>query len=320
VNCLKKLHVRQNWKALTLFLIIVMVALLGTFLLTRLLSEPITIAETTTLETVKWESEKPYAMINIKDNASSLYNGDIMIIQSIEIDDYRPGIVDLLVNITASVTNGYIKDVRLVFRENYENARINFFEDYQLMKLENLSITGFKDWAREISINLTGVNRPSNVYFWAPVQWFLYSLENQTSRLDVFSEVVYFNGAVYKQVVQPFQLNIVPDNNDSFETAQEIHEGYYPRLYTSQIGDEKDYYKIYATEGQRIKVIINATGRGPDSPLFGLYFYDPERNIVVANERDFVHTIDFVANFTGFWFIEIRIYAGHGFYSLDVNQ
>jgi len=326
---LKVSILRQRRKPLALLSIIVPVSLLVSFRLTGILSGPIAIAETITLETVKWESERPNALINLREKAQSFYDGDIAIDQSIGIHHYDPddwgyggsSRVSLTVNITSSVPVGYISNIRLNFLENYENARINFFGDHQLMNLGNLSITGFKDWARDVFVNLTGLNRPNKVYFWAPVHWVLRSQNNQTHLLDVVSETVYFNGTVYKKVVQPFLLKIGPDENNSFETAEEIHEGNYPKLFLGPPGgDIKDYYKIYLIQGNRIKVYVNGTS-SPGKPDFGLYLYDPNRNLIVAKDSGLTYfeIIDVVANSTGFWFIEVRIFENLGFYSLTIS-
>jgi len=114
VKCLKKLPVKQNWKALTLFSIIIVVSLLATFLLTRLLSEPIMIAETITLETVKWESERPYGTMHVGENVRGFYEKEIKLFQEISIDDYHAGsweyggsdYVELWVNATVALQTG----------------------------------------------------------------------------------------------------------------------------------------------------------------------------------------------------------------------
>lgn len=353
-------------KVLTLLSIVVPVGLLTTLRLTGILQGPITISETITLEAVKREIERPYATIDIEEKDQSLYDGDIAINQRIDVASYDQhnwdyggsSAVVLPVNVTASITLGYIENVRLTFYDSYLNARINFFEEHQLLKLQNLSIVNLKDWASEAFIILNGVNRPGRVSLWAPVHWVFRSQNNQTHKLDVLSEVVYFNGTVHKNVVQPFEFKIAPDNNDSFETAQEIHDGHYPKLFIGppDIGDVKDYYKIYATQGQRIGVYVNGLAWSmpifngtsylspifnvtdwswswlilgetwdpswPANPLpnFSLYLYDPERNLVAAKEENYIQDIDFVANSTGFWFIEVRIFENFGFYSLGVNQ
>jgi len=225
-------------------------------------------------------------------------------------------------------SNWFVNNINLTFREDYENSEVRFFEVQTWPKfyahVENLSIVNYTHHLRlgglKAFMSLEGINRPKSVHFDGIVHWILRSPQNKTHSMEIATELVYHNGTAYKKVVQPFQLKIGPDDNDSFETAKEIHEGYYPKLYIGpEDGDKKDYYKIYAAQGQRIKITANATSI--TAPFFVLYLYDPEQNFVFASEReDHVQTIDFVVNSTGFWFIEIRIYASHGFYSIGVNQ
>lgn len=337
---------RQKWKTFTLLSIIIPVSLLVSLRLAGILSEPegpITIAETTTLQTVKWKSERPYSHLNIRENARGLYKKEIKLSQEILIDDYHTeswgydgsDYVVLTINATATLQTGFVNSANITFREDSENSEIRFFEVQAWPKFyshaENLSII---DYAHHLPgsglkafMELTGVNRPKSVHFDGIVHWVLSSSKNETHSMEIATELVYYNGTVYKKIVQPFQLQIAPDDNDGFETAQEIREGYYPRLYIgpADVGDIRDYYKIYVAEGQRIKVDVNGTAWSwpilPNpSPNFNLYLYDPERNLVFASEREnYFQSIDFVANTTGFWFIEVRVVGDYGFYSLTVS-
>lgn len=343
---MKKLTLRQRWKPLTLLSIIVPVSLLVSLRLTGILSgpeQPITIAETITLETVKWESERSYGHIDIRENVRGLYEKEIKLSQEISIEHYIAkgwgweglDYFTLVINLTADLQAGFVNNVNITFREDYENSMIEFFEVQAwpefYSRAENLSIVDYEHflWKKGLKafMELVGENRPKSVHFDGIVHWVLSSSKNETHSMEIALELVYYNGTTYKKVVQPFQLKIAPDNNDGFETAQEIREGYYPRLYIgpSDVGDIRDYYKIYVAEGQRIKVYVNGTAWSwpistNPSPYFGLYLYDPERNLVFASEREnYFQSIDFVANTTGFWFFEVRIHGSYGFYSLGVS-
>lgn len=344
---MKALTLRQRWKPLTLLSIIVPVSLLVSFRLTGILSGPegpVTIAETITLETVKWELERPYSHIHIRESVRGFYEKEIKLSQEILIYDYHTeswgyggsDYVVLIINVTAALQAGFVNNVNITFREDYENSEIHFFEVQAwpmfYSHVENLSII---DYAHHLLgsdlkafMELAGVNQPKSVHFDGIVHWILCNQKNKTRLMEIATELVYYNGTAYTKVVQTFQLKIAPDGNDSFDTAQEIREGYYTRLYIgpSDVGDIRDYYKIYVAKGQSIKVYVNGTAwswsilHNP-APDFGLYLYDPERNLVVAKEsRSYFEIIDVVANSTGFWFIEVRILENLGFYSLSVNQ
>jgi len=315
--------------------------LLASFRLTGILSGPIAIAETITLETVKWESERPYTNIDIKESIRGFYKNEIELLSEISVDDYHSssleyggsGYIALVVNVTTHLQAGFVNSVSILLYEDYENSEINFFNVDTWPKfhahVENLSIADYSHYqlgkGLKAFIKMTSVNRPKGAHFDGPLHWILRSPQDRSHSLEVAIEIVYYNGSAYSKVVQPFQLRIGPDDNNSFETAQEITEGYYPRFYIGarpDAGDFKDFFKIYVSQGQRIRV--NVTGTDElliEVPVIHLYLYDHERNLVAAKERfDYFQTLDVAAYSSGFWFIEVRLDGGHGFYSLTISQ
>jgi hypothetical protein len=194
--------------------------------------------------------------------------------------------------------------------------------------MQGFSIADMRNGVRDSFIVLEGTGHPETVSFRVPVYWILSSPGNQTHQLGVVSEIVYFNGSVFKKVVQPFQFRLIGDNNNSFDTADEIHEGFHPRFSLGPSGgDPRDYYRINLTQGERLRVTVDArTWTWPRSlnpaPYFTVHIYDPARNPGVAEEgrSDVFKSIDFVADSSGFWFIEVRLDGSLGFYSLGVNQ
>ena len=314
-------------KALILLSIAVPMSLLAIFKLTGVLHEPTIVPETTTLETIKREFERPRLRVEIRETAEGSYrDNNASILYSVFMGGYYEGsarygssdYVLLTTNVTATVREGYIESVHWVFREDYENARINFFEEHQFFQLENLSIVDLKDWSKQVFINLSGVNRPTSVYFWTPVDWVLRSPYNQTHRMEIISEVTYFNGTAYRKVVQPFYLKIRPDDTNSFDTADTINSGTtYTKLYLGGYDDE-DYYKIHLNEGCFIKV--EANGTSSPMPDFYLDLYDPSRNRKARSpSHGYSHFVTFTADSSGDWFIRTRLYENWGFYSLNVS-
>lgn len=324
-----KLTNGRSFKALALLSITVPIGLLVAFRLAGVLRGPMAIAETITLGVNRKELERPYGPIDIGERLQSYYGVDISVNQSVYVDDYHhqafryggSSYVSLLINVNASTAMGYVRDVNLLLHEDHEDSKLNFIDEDLMIQLENLSVTDLKDWAKEVSLNLTGVNRPHSGYYRVPVDWVLLGPDNQSHQLDITSEVVYFNGTVYKKIIQPFQLTLAPDNNNSFDTAQEIREGYYPKfLLGPEPDDTWDYYKINATQGQRVIVDFNGS-LSVQSPFFVLHLYDPSGNLVAASERENnVQILDFVADSNGFWIIGVRIHGSFGFYSIGVNQ
>lgn len=318
--------------------VLVPVGLLTSLRLTGLLGaggEP-AVAQTITLDSINWELERPYGPIEIREKIPSSYDNDVAIRQAIEVFLFESNslyggsdTVHLDINVTVSENRGYIRDVRLVFHENYENALINIIYQPVWMKLGNLTQTALNQW-RSAFINFTAQDRPHGASAWIPVDWVLQSPSNQTHQLDIVSEIVFFNGTVFKRVIQPFHLKLYRDHNNSFETAEELHEGYYPHFWIGppvSFGniDPEDFYKINVTKGQLIKVtadgrIWEEQERGLNVPFFNISLYDPNRNLVASKESwGTIETIDAIANSTGYWFIEVRSLASCGFYSLEVS-
>ena len=297
-------------KALILLSIAFPVSLLAIFRLTGVLHEPVMVSETTTLETIKWEFERPGYGVNIWERIETAYDDGLSMAQSVFVGDYHDGAsrygssdyVLLTTNVTATVRDGYIESVHWVFREDCENARINFFEEHQFFRLENLSIVDLKDWSKQVFVNLSGVNRPTSVYFWAPVDWVLQSPGNQTHRMEIISEVTYFNGTAYRKVVQPFQLKIGPDANNSFERAQKIEPGSFRACIDTE-NDLVDYYKIWLEWGQTVQVELPDV-RDYRTAAPNIDIYDPDYMLKARLKYDTIPTlINFTANSTGWCYI-----------------
>ncbi len=327
----------RNWKVALLLSLIIPIGLLTTFKITGIVREPATVSETMTLEPVKWELERPDNIIAIEDTVKSFYddesisvNCSVFVYGYHDISEYASDYVSLSVNVTATLQAGFVDNVNITFWEDYEDSEVwvpnaeretRFYEH-----LSNLSIV---DWAQPFSrwwrlhddvkafIKADGVNQPSNVCFWSPAHWVLRSPRNQTHLMEVAVELVYFNGTAYKRIVQPYQLKIGPDDNNSFETADTIGQGVDSWLYLGGY-DVEDYYKIHVEQGYVIS--INVSGTFIPKPAFYLDLYDPEGEWKAGSSKwGYSHTITYVADSAGDWFIRTRVYENYGFYSLTVN-
>lgn len=319
---------KRKWIFLALLSIAVPMILLATLRLTRILQEPLVISETKTLEAVKWEIERPHRLIDVKHTVKSFYSDeDISINYSVFVHGFHREI-SMSVNTTATANQGFIGGLNITFWEDYNNSEVRFFQVHAWPKIyshvENLSID---DYAHHLQgrglkafIELVGLNHPKRVHFHGVVQWFLRSPKNQTHQMEIATELIYFNGTAYKKIVQSFQLEVRPDDNNSFETAEQIEEETYPWLYVDYTYDREDYYKIDVTEGQRIYAVMKILQR-PDQD-FNLYLYDPSRNLKGESKRGagYTDSIDFVADSTGSWYIKVNATSGDfGFYTLRLD-
>lgn len=122
-----------------------------------ILKEPLTISENKTLNAVSWSKERPGGDINIKDSFTKVYEGDILVNHTTFIgkyldcdSHYGESCVQMHVNVTASISGGFINFVNITLWEDYEISQIEFFEDHAWPKYfayaENLSITRLYDF------------------------------------------------------------------------------------------------------------------------------------------------------------------------------
>lgn len=338
---LKTLKV-ENWKAALLLSIVVPVGLLTAFKVTGVLREPttpITVSETITLETVKRELERPSSTISTEERIRSLYDDDLLINQNIfihhyveEMQDYGGSdCVSMIINVTATVQEGYLVNAYVAFHEDYQPSQVYMpspeSEPVFYASLENLSIIdsacAFERWwllenNTKAFIKAAGENSPNAVYLWAPAHWILRSPNNYTHQMQIICEITYFNGSAYKKVVQPYLLKIGLDDNNSFETAHEIFSGItYSKLYLGE-SDGRDFYRIHVKEGDSLTIQTEASSVA--KPNFYLDVYNPEREWKVRSGPEYSHSTSFVANSTGYWFIKTGRHDNHGFYTLTITS
>jgi len=332
--CQLKVLSEKNWKTIFLLSIVVPVSLLVTFRLTGVLREPAMVSDTTRLEVVKWRSEAIIYVLNIGDCLESTYsNGEISTTQSLFIYDFiDQGLYfgsdefDLAINVTAYTRKGHVHKMNVTVEEDYERSLIADFYWSSIAKCENLSVTKHADMMTGCGIKAfveaVNVNHSSDVSLHYPFLWLLRSIntKNQTRLLEITLEILYYNGTVYKRVVQPFQLELLPDNNDSFESADEITAGNYgsdPRLFLGG-DDTQDFYKIWLEKGDEISVQMTP----PLQTNFDLYLYDVIHTLKASStipKTDAQESINFKVDLTGYWFIEVRHDAGLGFYNMSVS-
>lgn len=213
---------KRKWMSLTLLSIIVPMSLLATFRLTGILQGPVTISKTTTLETVKWEFQRPSQTVTLGDTLESSYTNDEIsaamhvilgsYIENTATIDYDAVSIAVVINSTTTNPNGFIENIYFVFSEDYRASKVELQEtDFDIKNLSLVrkaeGING-KDSIKAF-IKLTGVNHPNNVYLLATAFWKLLTPNIQTHQMEVVYELTYYNGTAYKKIIQPFQQKII---------------------------------------------------------------------------------------------------------------
>lgn len=213
----------KTWKTMLLLSILVPVSLLTGFKLTGLIAEQQTIAETTTLKPIYWEFPRinGTADVHMNDVLQATYAaGGLSAMFLLKMGEYDPklfGLYEALVmciNVTLSVTNSkaFVKSVCITFHEDFKSSAVLWFK--QDFKCSNLQILGIGDgWKvpEKAFINLSDINRSGDAYFFGVLVWELFSPQNYTHLMEVSFEITYYNGTMFKRLVQPFQLCLRPD-------------------------------------------------------------------------------------------------------------
>jgi len=211
-------------KALFIMSIVVPVSLLTTLRLTGILQGPITISETITLRTIEWIFERPNEYVVIGDALHGSYHTsglsaalDIKLVdyannsQFLDDNDFLRMI--MVINSTSTNTNDFIESVYVVFHKDSQPSLVDWLET--TFKFENLTLasvssgrTGVEDY-KAAYVRLTGANHPNKIYISALVEWSFLTLKTKTHEMEVAFELTYYNGTVYKKLIQPFQLEIL---------------------------------------------------------------------------------------------------------------
>jgi hypothetical protein len=189
---------------------------------------------------------------------------------------------------------------------------------------KNLTMSGHSEGiggsTEKAFISLDGVDDPKEV---SSSIWFMWSVgpRNQTEQLDLNVEVTYFNGTEHKKVIQPFQIKLVADDNNSFETAREIPAN---RTIQDFIGfyDREDFFKVQLMKGEILNVTVdNAHGLLARENL-SLYSSEDTNNALKTDnsyDHDYPLSVQYTANSIGYWYIEVKYYAGSDIYSVTVT-
>jgi len=115
-------------------------------------------------------------------------------------------------------------------------------------------------------------------------------------------------------------IEIRPDNNNSFDTAYSVGPGTYgidPMLWLSGGYDSEDYYRTYL----RLNYNIDVSMSPPAWQNFDLYLYNPSRTEVRSsrNSGDAQESISYKADVEGYWFIKVQWNGGQGFYNMTIK-
>jgi hypothetical protein len=126
-------------------------------------------------------------------------------------------------------------------------------------------------------------------------------------------------------VATSVDIGICPDDNNSFDTADEITSGNYgedPMLWLSHGGnDVQDFYKVYANKDEGIWITMMPPAVPPTAD-FDLYLYNPTRTLMANSTRrggGLTESIVSSAGSTGWYYIKVVPFTGSGFYNMSIT-
>ena len=228
--CFEKLNGR-NLKVLMLLSVVLPIGVLVSFRLAGILQEPP--IETTTLEAVKWEFQRPHPdqSVPIYNDLNATYVGNgLSVTFSLELWKYLNGSmswippgdwIDMGIRINATVIepDGFFDDVNIIFRNDSQPSHVNLLHtslEYANLSLADIAEERNPESYTKAYVKLSAVNRQNRVYFSAFAQWnLLDASSNIVHQLEVTYELTYYNGTTYNKIIQPFQLKLLGDDGNA---------------------------------------------------------------------------------------------------------
>jgi hypothetical protein len=283
--------------------------------------------ETTVLAPAQWQFERPSFYIPFHDSVQRIYSNDIWMNATLSMrvfyDEYEYDSSPMLgswLDLTVDAKTGFVDSVNVTFHDEYAQSFVVIKDTGY--SAENLTATAVQDWVRGAEkgfINLQATNRPQGVFLKVRPAWVLESPANQTQTLTITAKVTYFNGTVYKQAIQPFELKLAADNSNTFDTATEVKLN---QTIADCAGgsDQQDFFKFYVNTNDNISIVVTP------SAYFGfeLYLYNSSQGMpfdFVRRGLGEVGSLSATAQTNGWWFVEIKPYVTPGgIYWLNVSS
>lgn len=181
-------------------------------------------AETITLDLLKWEYARPARRIMMDINMQALYADDEISATFLlpRIDYAERGseqsafgddmVIGTILNLSLTNPHAFIKNIVIATYENYSHSTVEWLD----LQFNFLNLSLVSDYSRfgsglKSRLELEGVNHPVGAFFSGIAYWELHSPNNQTNQIEIICEVTYYNGTAYKKLIQPFELKLNAD-------------------------------------------------------------------------------------------------------------
>lgn len=141
-----------------------------------------------------------------------------------------------------------------------------------------------------------------------------------TAELEYYEYSIVTGEIIEKDpIVTSVNLNVGPDNNNSFATADTKSSGWHYRFFIGGY-DTNDYYKFEVDSGYNIDVFLELTSESKAD--VEIYLYDPgqvEKSKETLTGPPYYASLSYNTDSAGYWFFRVKLLGDYGFYSFRIT-
>jgi hypothetical protein len=237
-------------------------------------------------------------------------------------------------NLTADLTEGFVQNVTVTIQSNSSASWVELYITNPGMPTEAvdweglLNLAGYSEGPSAMGnvekafVEFMGEKNSHQVSISVWPNWWFEGAFSETEQMNVSFATSYFNGTDYKEVVQPFSLTLVSDNEHTFETAKEVATNQTVAGFISP-DDLADFFKVYLDQGETFNVTV-LRGDINLSIILSLYSSTDENNPLISSPALpggslIPQSISYSIESTGWYYVEVEWWAGDGPYTMTLT-
>ena len=209
----------KKWASAALLSILIPISLLATSRLAGITPEPLT-PETVQVETVNWKTFRPsqddetifHRTQSTYQDASVFIELNVTLCKYEENGIYWPfeggDGFNLRLTATANLTNGFVHSFVIRFYNGDSNSSLAVHRDPDAIRLHNVDLKDIVDLEPTSSVTALGIGQPGNSMLEIFPLWVFHDQNSIDHQMTVTLETIYFNGAAYREIVMPIQLEV----------------------------------------------------------------------------------------------------------------
>jgi len=291
-------------------------------------------AETVVLDPLTQESQRfapfPFGGLKYDQLMSRSYFDDGSINASVYIYEYLLGAIDLGLNVTVDLNEGYLLNINVTTQsaEPLSHVDARGYNDFgEVLDIYTKGVTLLASSPRSSFIGADGFNHTRQAQLRIHPTWYITSPENQTEEATLRADVTYFNGSVYKKVIFPFLLTEFGCINTNIENAEKIAVGQTVTNHSLSERRTDEFFKVHLLKGETVSITSTQSKYASfylfvyNSSAYWMYSlnsslpdptYSSEHNVETQN-------VTFTSPSTDWWFINVRsVTNAWGFFVLEV--